>query len=187
MSVITDAEAWEMVQRLDDKAPALLKPLASQLGLDGLAISRQVVELIWDLFSRSDFGRDHYPYSLELLLLTANVNRMCGVVLEPWHVWGLLHRAHKKRQNWGTHRANASPYLKALHEEYGVSAEQMRAMGAVPLKMARGLGDDVAMTHVITRATNQLSAWGNWGDWFDDRFTFNAMLSCRKASKKATV
>jgi hypothetical protein len=60
-------------------------------------------------------------------------------------------------------------------------------MGQVPLKMAAGFGDDVAMTHIITRATNELFAYGNWGDWFDDRFTFNAMLACRKANKKAAV
>jgi hypothetical protein len=181
VSVITDAEAWGIVQRLDAKAPALLKPMASQLGLDGLAISGQVVELVWDSFSRSEFGRDHYPYSAELEWLTVSINRMCGVVLEQWHVWGLLHRVHKKQKNWGKHRGQGSPYLEDLHKEYGVSAEQMKAMGAVPMRLARGLGDDVAMTHVITRATNQLSAWGNWGDWFDDRFTFNAMLACRKA------
>ena len=74
-----------------------------------------------------------------------------------------------------------------MHDKYGISVEQMRAMGEVPLKLSQGLGDDVAMTHVMTRATNELFAYGHWGDWFDDRFTFNAMLSCRKASKKASV
>jgi hypothetical protein len=189
MSVITDAEAWDMVQRLDAKANALLKPLAAQLGLDGPKISGAVVELIWDSFSRCDFGRDHYPYSVELIHLTAGINRTTGVVLEPWHVWGLLQRVHKKQKNWGAHRGQGSPYLRDLHKQFGISAEQMKAMGAVPLRMAMatGLGDDVAMTHVITRATNELCSWSNWGDWFDDRFTFNAMLSCRKAGKGVRV
>lgn len=185
MSVITDAEAWDMVQRLDAKAPALLKPLASQLGVDGSTISGPVVRLVWDSFSRCDLGRDHYPYSQELAELTTGVNRSCGVVLEPWHVWCLLQRAHKKQKNWRTHRGQWSPYLKQVRAS--VSLEQMRAMGEVPLRIAAGMGDDVAMTHIISRATNELFAYGNWGDWFDDRFTFQAMLSCRKAGRRVAV
>jgi len=187
VSVITDAEAWDMVQRLDAKAPAFLKPLASQLGLDRSTISGSVVRLVWDLFSRCDLGRDHYPYSPQLVELTAVVNRSCGVALEPWHIWCLLQRAHKKQKNWRTHRGQWSPYLKDLHKRYGISVEQMRSMGEVPLRMSSGMGDDVAMTHVITRATNELFAYGNWGDWLDDRFTFNAMLSCRKAGRGVSV
>lgn len=185
MSVITDAEAWDMVQRLDAKAPALLKPLATQLGLDRPKISGLVVRLVWDSFTRCDLGRDHYPYSTELVELTSGVNRSCGVVLEPWHIWCLLQRAHKKQKNWRTHRGQWSPYLKQIHAN--VSVEQMRTMGHVPLRMSAGLGDDVAMTHIITRATNQLFALGGWGPWFDDRFTFQAMLSCRKAGKGVFV
>lgn len=187
MSVIYDAEAWDMVQRLDAKAPALLKPLAAQLGIDSPKASGSVVRLIWELFSSVDLGRDHYPYSSELTAMTAAVNRCCGTALECWHVWGLLCRAHKKQKNWRRHRGKWSPYLREMHKRYGISVEQMRVMGEVPLRLGRGMGDDVAMTHVITRATNELFAYGHWGDWFDDRFTFNAMLSCRKASKKATV
>lgn len=187
MSVITDAESWDMVQRLDAKAPALLKPLASQLGLEHPVISGQVVRFVWDCFRDAEFGRDHYPYSQELIDLTACVNRNCGVVLEPWHSWAILCRAHKMSKNHRCRRGQWSPYLKSLHKKYGVSVLQMRAMGSVPMKLSRGMGDDVAMTHVITRATNDLFAYGHWGDWFDDRFTFNAMLSCRKANKKATV
>jgi len=56
-------------------------------------------------------------------------------------------------------------------------------MGAVPLRLAGGLGDDVAMTHVITSATNQLFQSG-WGDWFDERFVFNAMVALRKSGKR---
>jgi hypothetical protein len=187
MSVITDAEAWDIVQRLDAKAPALLKPLASQLGLNGRVISGSVVRLVWDCFRDAERGRDHYPYSQDLTELTALVNQSCGVALEPWHSWGLLCRTHKMKKNHRTRRGQRSPYLKSLHKTYGISVQQMRSMGQVPLKMAAGFGDDVAMTHIITRATNELFAYGNWGDWFDDRFTFNAMLACRKANKKATV
>jgi hypothetical protein len=185
MSVISDTEAWEMVQRLDFKAPALLKPLATQLGLDRPKVSGAVVRQVWGSFFHSDFGRDHYPYSPELAELTTEVNRSCGVMLEPWHVWCLLQRAHKKQKNWRTHRGQWSPYLKQLRAN--VSLEQMRAMGHVPLRMSAGLGDDVAMTHIITRATNHLFALGGWGPWFDDRFTFQAMLSCRKAGKGVAV
>ena len=56
-------------------------------------------------------------------------------------------------------------------------------MGEVPLRMAGKFGDDVAMTHIITMAANELYRYGNWGDWFDERFVFNAMLSCRKSGK----
>lgn len=187
MSVIYDAEAWDIAQRLDAKAPALLKPLGSRLGLDCPKASGSVVRLIWELFVSADLGRDHYPYSPELTALTATVNRCCGTALECWHVWALLCRTHKKQKNWRRHRGKWSPYLREMHTKYGISVEQMRVMGEVPLKHSQGMGDDVAMTHIITRATNELFAYGNWGDWFDDRFTFNAMLSCRKANKKAAV
>lgn len=184
MTVIYDAEAWDMVQRLDAKAPDLFKPLVFQLGLTTPTVSGSVVRLIWDLFTKSDLSRDYYPYSSELADLTAKVNRCCGTALECWHCWGLLCRTHKKQKNWHKHRGKNSPYLHDIHVRLGVSFEQMRSMGEVPLRMADGIGDDVAMTHVITRATNELSAYCGWGDWFDDRFTFNAMLSCRKSRKK---
>jgi hypothetical protein len=183
MSVITDAEAWDMVRRLDAKAEALLKPPATRLGLHGPVIAGKAVRLIWDSFARGEFGRDHYPYSPELTDLTAFINRMSATALEPWHVYGLMWRSHKKQKNWRTHKGKWSPYLRDVRAKYGISIEQMRAMGQLPLRMARQYGDDVAMTHVITRATNELFAYGHWGDWFDDRFVFNAMLSCRKSGK----
>jgi hypothetical protein len=183
MSVITDAEAWDMVRRLDAKAEALLKPPAARLGLDTAGIAGPVVRLIWQSFVNRDFGRDHYPYSPELADLTTAMNRGADVALEPWHVWGLLCRSHKKQKNWRSHKGKWSPYLRDVRAQYGISIEQMRSMGAVPLRMSGKLGDDVAMTHIITRAANELFAYGNWGDWFDERFVFNAMLSCRKSGK----
>jgi hypothetical protein len=187
MSVITDAEAWDMVRRLDAKAEALLEPPAARLGLHTARLAGPVVRLIWLAFAAREFGRDHYPYSPELTDLTANINRAADVVLKPWHVWGLLCRSHKLQKNWRTHKGKWSPYLREVRAKYGISLEQMRSMGAVPLRMSKGFGDDVAMTHIITRATNELYAYGNWGDWFDERFVFNAMLSCRKSGKGVSV
>jgi hypothetical protein len=187
MSVITDAEAWDMVRRLDAKAKALLKPPASRLGLHGPIVAGKAVRLIWDCFACGELGRDHYPYSPELTGLTAAINRAADVALEPWHAWGLLCRGHKLQKNWRTHKGKWSPYLREVRTKCGISLEQMRSMGAVPLRMSKGFGDDVAMTHIITRATNELYAYGNWGDWFDERFVFNAMLSCRKSGKGVPV
>ena len=181
MSVITDAEAWDMVRRLDLKAEALLKPPATRLGIENSCIAGPVVRLIWRAFAARELGRDHYPYSPELMELTACMNRAADAALEPWHVWGLLCRSHKKQKNWRTHKGKWSPYLHDVRANYGVTLEQMRAMGEVPLRMAGKFGDDVAMTHIITMATNELYRYGNWGDWFDERFVFNAMLSCRKS------
>jgi hypothetical protein len=184
MKFIHDVEAWQMVQRLDVKAAALFKPQSAQVGIADAGAAGSIVRLIWGSFVCQRHGRDHYPYSPELIEMTAIVNRSVDVCLEPWHVWGLLHRAHKKQKNWRTHMGQWSPYLRESREKFGVSIEQMRAMGRVPLKLAGKLGDDVAMTHVITRATNHLFQHG-WGDWFDDRFTFNAMLSLRKTGQSS--
>lgn len=182
MKFIHDMEAWGMVQRLDAKAAALFKPQASQVGVTDPRVAGSVVRMVWDWFVAEAHGRDHYPYSPELLAMTAGVNRSIDVALEPWHVWGLLHRAHKKEKNKRAHMGQWSPYLRESRERFGISIDQMRAMGEVPLLLAGKLGDDVAMTHVITRATNQLFCDG-WGDWFDDRFTFNAMVSLRKTGE----
>jgi hypothetical protein len=187
VSVITDAEAWDMVRRLDSKADALLKPPATRLGIDSAGIAGPVVRLIWRAFIVRELGRDHYPYSPELVGLTAAINRSAGTALECWHIWGLLCRSHKKQKNWRTHKGKWSPYPRQVRERYGITLEQMRSMGNVPLRMAGKFGDDVAMTHIITRATNELYAYGNWGDWFDERFVFNAMLSCRKSGKGVSV
>jgi hypothetical protein len=181
VSVICDDEAWDMVRRLDAKAGALLKPPASLLGLNTPVIAGKAVRLIWDSFVRGEFGRDHYPYSPELNDLTTFINRASSLALEPWHIYGLMWRSHKKQKNWRAHKGKWSPYLRDVRSKYGISIEQMRAMGQVPLRMARPYGDDVAMTHVITQASNELYAYGCWGDWFDDRFVFNAMLSLRKS------
>jgi len=187
MSVITDAEAWDMVRRLDAKAEALLKPPAARLGIDGAEIAGKAVRLVWHEFAARELGRDHYPYSPELLGLAAALNRSIGTALECWHVWGLLCRSHKMKKNWRTHKGKWSPYLRETRERYGISLQQMRSMGEVPLRMAGKFGDDVAMTHIIVLATNELYAYGNWGDWFDERFVFNAMLSCRKSGKGVLV
>ena len=186
MKFIHDIEAWDMVQRLDAKAAALFKPQAAQAGVTDPRVAGSVVRMVWDWFVCETHGRDHYPYSPELLAMTAGVNRFIDVALEPWHVWGLLHRAHKKEKNKRAHMGQWSPYLRESRERFGISIEQMRAMGEVPLLLAGKLGDDVAMTHVITRATNQLFRDG-WGDWFDDRFTFNAMVSLRKTGDAARL
>jgi hypothetical protein len=186
MKFIHDVESWDMVQRLDAKAAVLYKPLAAQVGLSEPRVCGSVVRMVWEWFLKEQLGRDHYPYSPELLSMTAGINRSIDVALEPWHVWGLLHRAHKKEKNFGTHMGKWSPYLRESRERYGISIEQMRAMGQIPLRLAGKLGDDVAMTHIVTRATNELFRKG-WGDWFDDRFTFNAMVSLRKARKAAAV
>jgi hypothetical protein len=183
MSVIYDAEAWDMVRRLDAKAEALLKLPAARHGLHSPGAAGKAVRLVWDLFACGEFGRDHYPYSPELDDLTRRANMMLGTWLDRWHVWGLLHRSHRKQKNWHARKGQRSPYPNDIRAKYGISIEQMRAMGRVPLRMAKKLGDDVAMTPVITRATNELFAYGNWGDWFDDRFVFNAMLSLRKSGK----
>jgi hypothetical protein len=181
---IHDIEAWQMVERLDVIAAALFKPQSEQVGITDARTAGSIVRLIWGSFVSQRHGRDHYPYSPELTEMTAIVNRFIDVCLEPWHVWGLLHRAHKKDKNRRSHMGQWSAYLRESREKFGVSIEQMRAMGEVPLLLAGKLGDDVAMTHVITRATNQLFQQG-WGDWFDDRFTFNAMVSLRKTGESS--
>jgi hypothetical protein len=183
MSVITDAEAWNMVRRLDAKADALLKPPATVLGVTNEDVAGYVARAIWSAFVSCELPRDHYPYSEELRRITSRVNRLADTALESWHVWGLLCRTHKLKKNWGSHKGKRSPYLSDVRERFSVSVEQMRAMGAVPLMMAGKHGDDVAMTHIITRAANKLFRSG-WGDWADERFTFNAMLSCRKSSSR---
>lgn len=184
MSVITDAEALAMIQRLDAKAPALLKPLAASLGLDSEEVCGEVVRDVWDRFRNGEYGRDYYPYSHELEVMTQRVNRCHCVTLEPWHVWGILCRAHKLPKNWHTRYGKRASYLRDIKDRYGITQKQVLVMGSVPLKMAGKLGDDVAMTHVITKAANTLAIFCGWGDWFDDRFVFNAMVLCRKAGSR---
>jgi hypothetical protein len=171
-----------MVESLDARALPLLKPSAAQLGVADARTAGSVVRMVWGWFADQRLGRDHYPYSPELTQMTDGVNRSIDVCLEPWHVWGLLHRAHKKEKNWGAHKGQWSPYLRESRNRHGVSMEQMKSMGELPLRLAGGLGDDVAMTHVITRATNQLFRSG-WGNWFDERFVFNAMVALRKSGR----
>jgi hypothetical protein len=185
MSVITDAEAWDMVRRLDAKAEALLKPPAARLGIDSPAMGGELIRYVWHAFCVRPYGRSAYPYSVLLQGLTHEVNRHFMVCLEPWHVYGLIVRAHKWKPNWGKHRGKSCSLGNHICSVHEISLEQLKAMGSVSWRIGHDYGDDVAMTSIMENAANVLAR--DWGPWVTPKIAYVALELFRKSRKLRRV
>jgi len=182
MSVITDAEAWDMVGGLDAKAKALLKPPATWLGLDSPQMSGEVIRHLWHAFCGRQYGRSAYPYSMLLDGMTHEVNRSFMVTLEPWHVYGLIVRSHKWKPNWGKHRGEPSFNGKNVCNAHHISVDQLKAMGCVSWRIGHKYGDDVAMTYIMEKAANALAR--DWGPWVTASIAYVALEAFRKSRRR---